>query len=154
MEFGVSKSLFSAAFLSMGHFSSHPLSTASRVMHFSLTFLFLILTAAYTANLASFLVVQNTPAIVINTIRDAVQYDLSFCVLRSSTSENYMLANYPNARLVRKDSIGDTYLSVADGSCDLVLTTVDTFENNRRSATYNANCNLEWVGRVVSFTTA
>eukprot|EP00521_Asterionellopsis_glacialis_P006377 CAMPEP_0195283808 /NCGR_PEP_ID=MMETSP0707-20130614/2230_1 /TAXON_ID=33640 /ORGANISM="Asterionellopsis glacialis, Strain CCMP134" /LENGTH=540 /DNA_ID=CAMNT_0040343045 /DNA_START=123 /DNA_END=1745 /DNA_ORIENTATION=+ len=154
LEAGISESMFMATFILTGHCMYRPNSAAKRIMVFSICFLCLLIAAAYTANLASFLVTRNQPAIVINDIQDAIKNDMRFCVLQSSTSETFLTANYPTARLVRKDSIGDTYLALDTDDCDLVLTTVGTWNLKKRDIVYNEDCQKEWVGRVVEFVTA
>jgi hypothetical protein len=150
----ITDGIFRAAAALTGHGGDFPESSPSRIASFSTSFLFLLIITAYTANLASFLIVQNTPALVINVIQDAIKHDLRFCVLRGSTSENYLTREYPTARMARKDSIDDTYLAVDRGECDMVLTTVGTWELKRRDMVFNGDCQKQWVGRVVQFTTA
>ena len=74
--------------------------------------------------------------------------------MMSTTSDAFLSVNYPTARLVRRKSIAETYESVSKNECDIVLTTIGTWEMNSRSKKYNANCELEWVGRVVQFNAA
>jgi ABC-type amino acid transport substrate-binding protein len=143
-----------ASALSNSLSGDYPTTSPSRIAALSTSFLFLLIVTAYTANLASFLIVQNTPALVINVIQDAIKNDLRFCVLTGSTSETYLTKEYPSARMVQKGTIGDTYLAIDRGECDLVLTTVGTWELKRRDIIYNGDCQKQWVGRVVSFTTA
>jgi hypothetical protein len=154
VKIDIFEGIFNAAYALTSHSNYYPTSSPARIAAFSTSFLFLLIITAYTANLASFLIVQNTPALVINDIQDAIKNDLRFCVLRGSTSETYLTREYPTARFAQKDSIGDTYLAIDRGECDMVLTTVGTWESKRRDIVYNRDCQKQWVGRVVSFTTA
>mmetsp|Transcript_2396 Transcript_2396/g.3360 ORF Transcript_2396/g.3360 Transcript_2396/m.3360 type:complete len:424 (+) Transcript_2396:492-1763(+) len=154
VEAGLWESMFLAAFTLTGHCLYRPRTGGKRLVMFSTCFLFLLVAAAYTANLASFLVARNQPVVVINDIQDAIKNDFRFCVLQSSTSETFLKGKYPTARLVRKQSIGDTYLALDTFERDVVLTTIGTWNLKNRDIIYNEDCAKEWVGRVVQFATA
>lgn len=148
-ELNLVESIYFACIGFTGHLIHLPKKAAPQILVLSMCFLFLLIMAAYTANLASFLVVRNTPGIIITDITDAIRNDLSFCVLQSSTSEATLVTEYNAARVIQRESIAETYRSVVDGECDIVLTTVGTWRTYERNAQHNRGCSLEWVGRVV-----
>lgn len=137
-------------FLNMtGHSLYDPKHSGTRLITFSTCFFFLVLLASYTANLTSFLVIKNSPDLVINDIQDVIKNNLRVCVLQSSTSETFMRERYETARLVEKESIEKTYLGLDSEECDVVLTTIGTWTKNKGNIVYNQDCRKEWVGRVV-----
>ena len=154
MEVSFRESLFQSFLNSTGQYVFDPREPGNRLVAFSTCLLFLIILAAYTANLASFLVIRNSPDVVINDIQDVVKNDLRTCVWRSTTSETYMRERYETAQLVLKDSLEASYLGLDAGDCDIVLTTIGTWETKKSDLVYNKDCRKEWVGRVVQFNDA
>jgi len=154
MEVDFVESLFQSFLNSTGQYVFDPREPGNRLVAFSTCLLFLIILAAYTANLASFLVIRNSPDLVINDIQDVVKNDLRTCVWRSTTSETYMRDRYETAQLVLKDSLEASYLGLDAGDCDIVLTTTGTWETKKSDLVYNKDCRKEWVGRVVQFNNA
>lgn len=154
MEVSMKKSVFQSFLNMTGQYVFDPRQPGNRIIALSTCFLFLIILATYTANLVSFLVIKNSPGVVINDIQDVIKNDLSVCVLRGATSETYMRERYWSARLVEKESIGDTYLGLDSGDCDLVLTTISTWKTKKLDIIYNEDCRKEWVGRIVQINDA
>jgi len=151
MEVSIRESLYQSLLSLTGHYNLDPKQVGNRMIALSTYFFSLIIIATYTANLASFLVVRNTPAAVINNMQDVIKNDMSVCVLRGATSETFMRERYNTVRLVGKESILDTYLGVDSGDCDMVLTTTGTWDTKKGDIVYNEDCQKEWVGRHVQF---
>lgn len=149
MTLSMRESVFQSFLNMTGQFVLDPKEAGNRLVAFSTSVLFLVVLATYTANLASFLVIRNSPDVVINDIQDVIRNDLRVCVLRSSTSETFMRESYETARLVEKEKIVDTYLGLDSGDCDVVLTTIGTWMTKKGDIVYNEDCRKEWVGRVV-----
>mmetsp|Transcript_38537 Transcript_38537/g.43171 ORF Transcript_38537/g.43171 Transcript_38537/m.43171 type:complete len:582 (+) Transcript_38537:128-1873(+) len=149
MKVTLRESVFQTFLNMTGHSLFDPKQPGTRLITFSSCFLFLVLLASYTANLTSFLVVKNSPDLVINDIQDVIKNNLRVCVLRSSTSETFLRERYVTARLVEKESIEQSYLGLDSEECDVVLTTTGTWMKNKGNIEYNKDCRKEWVGRVV-----
>jgi len=132
-----------------GEYAFDPKKTGNRLIALSTCFLFLIVLATYTANLASFLVIRNTPQLVINDIQDVIKNDLRVCVLRDAAAEVFMRDNHDTAKIVEKETIEDTYLALDNDDCDVTLSTISTWETKKGDAVYNGDCRKEWAGRVV-----
>jgi len=132
-----------------GQYTTDPKKTGNRLIAFSTWFLFLIVLATYTANLASFLVIRNTPQLVIKDIQDAIKNNLRVCVMRDTAGAEYMRDNHDTARIVAKDSIKDTYLALDNDDCDVTLSTIGTWESKKGDVVHNGDCRKEWVGRIV-----
>jgi len=105
----------------------------------------------YTANLASFLIVKNTPSQVINSLDDAVQYNKRVCTLVGSSSSTYFHRQFPNHGVVATPTIEDDFLYLDQGKCDIALVSLDTWELYKGYAEYNGECNKEWIGRTVQY---
>jgi hypothetical protein len=129
------------------HFEFKPHTSAARIFTLSLSFWAMLVGAAYTANLASFLVVRNVPGLQIHSVEDAVKQGVKICTFRSATSEEELLRQFPHARVVRKETEAETFFGVQKGECDVALTTVGSWDTWERKAEVNQQCNLHWIGR-------
>jgi hypothetical protein len=129
-----------------------PSTDYARLFVFSLAFWCMLVGSAYTANLASFLVVQNTPKISVESVDEAVREGLSFCVLPGASSQVLVQQRYPSARFVDQfESEDEVYLGVRKGECDLALSSVGTWNRYRGRSDVNGECSLGWIGRVFRF---
>lgn len=103
--------------------------------------------SAYTANLASFLVVQNTPSIEINTVGDAVRQEYWICVIGTTVADTSLTNAYRGANIIRTKTEGAMYQSLLDGTCEIALTTVASFNEYKANKDFNNECSLSWIGR-------
>lgn len=76
--------IFLASLTFTGHFEFWPDTHAARLLSFSWTFWALIMTSAYTANMASFLVTRNDFVKPIATFEDAIRQNVPVCVQKVS----------------------------------------------------------------------
>ena len=110
----------------------------------------MLLFSAYTANLASFLVVQqNDRATEINTVKDIVGLGKVMCVYKGGAVEAEILKIYPNANFAEIDSADDDDVLIAlqEDKCDYAVVGITSWESGRRKKSVNENCNLERIGR-------
>lgn len=142
-----SHNLFLSAITFTGQFEFKPTTNSARIFTASLAFWSLIVMSAYTANLASFLVVQNTPSITIDTLGDAVRNNYQICVLENSNADEAVTKAYPGARIVRTPSEQETYTQLREGMCDIALNTVSSWQEYRMDRSVNGDCRLTWIGR-------
>lgn len=155
MDVGIEESVFYAAFAFNGHSVHEPKSRATRIFVFSMAFFYLLIVAAYTANLASFLVEKNKGKIVINDVQDAIRNELTFCVWKGTGMDEILQTyNMPKSKIHRTLNPGDEYLALLEGKCDIIFTTSGDWEMQRRDMKYNPGCNLELVGRIVKIQSA
>lgn len=145
------ETIFFAALAFTGEPNFQPSTDFARIFVISLAFWCLLTSSAYTANLASFLVTQNTPSLRVESVGDAVKAGLSMCVFAGTMPDISVSEAHPGAKLVRKDIEDDVFLGVADGECDLAITSVGSWDRYRGRSLVNANCNLAWVGRIFRF---
>ena len=139
---------FTALAATCSHFEFQPKSKSGQAFAFSLSFWSAIILAAYVANLASHLVVKNTPALQVNSVREAVQQGLELCVWNTTTVDKAVASTYVHAKLVRKNSARATFEGVLQGECTIALTTASFWDEWKRDATLNGDCALEHVGQV------
>ena len=148
------ETMYFAALSFNGDIKFQPSTNYARLFVLTLSFWGLILSSAYTANLASFLVVQNTPTSTIETLADAVATDnFPICVLQGSAYEDAVRDTYPQALVVPVNNTepNDVYRRVTDGTCAIALTSIWQWDIARRDRTINDECQLEWIGRVFRF---
>jgi hypothetical protein len=145
------ENIYFAALSFIGQISFQPGTDYARVFTLSLAFWGLLMASAYTANLASFLVVQNTPSLAISSVSDAVEARLSMCVKDSSVSDTLVSDAHPGAILVRKKIEDDIFFGVIRGECTLAITNVGTWDNYKDRSEVNPGCQIDWIGRVFKF---
>jgi len=145
---GIQGKLFNTAFALVGHIDHNPKSFAATLTVLSTAVLYTVVIAAYTANLASFLVVKNAPDIKINMLQDAVDNNMKLCVWKDTSLDKIVSAKHPSyPHFVRKLIQRDIFESVQDGTCDIALVSVDSWRKFERDDQINGDCSLEWVGR-------
>lgn len=147
------ETIFFAALSFNGDIKFEPSTDYARIFVLTLAFWGMILSSAYTANLASFLVAKNTPALQVETVGDAVFANLPMCVLLGTAMESEVRKAYPRANLILIDprSEYDIYSEVLRGRCTLAVTTLWEWDKTRVDGTSNIDCQLQWIGRVFRF---
>ena len=148
METKMGESVFNSFLISTGHCYYVPTDTPNRIFTFSLTFLFLVIASAYTANLASFMVNDKVDK-TINTFQDVVDQKLSVCLTNKISTAQQLQADYPQANYLLCETEEEAFNMLNAGGCDITLTAYEAFNDFKKSAEYNPNCNLLWVGRPV-----
>ena len=147
---GIQGKLFNTAFALVGHIDHNPKSFAATLTVLSTAILYTVVIAAYTANLASFLVVKNTPGIKVTILQDAVNNNMKLCIWKGTSMDDIVSAKYPSySHFVRKSTQREIFESVQEGTCDIALGGVDAWRKFERDDQINGDCSLEWVGRNV-----
>jgi hypothetical protein len=131
-----------------GHYEFRPQTTAARILSFSLTLFALIIVAAYTANLVSFLVVRNTEVFKIASVEEAMLLDAPICVQDAVAIDEYLQKKYPNANLVRYPGTKEMMLGLKNKECVIAAIEVANYDVLKRDAEVNGDCTLKWQGRV------
>ena len=103
----------------------------------------LIITSAYTANLASFLVMRNTKYGEITSIEQAVLKKAPVCLVGSTNMDTYFTTNYPKATLVRKEDTLAMFDAVKSGECYVALVGKNAFDGYIRDSEVNKS--LFWI---------
>lgn len=134
-----------------GHLEFRPQTHAARLMIFSLSLSALIVGAAYTANLASFLVARRRPSSTLQSVQDAVVQRAPICLQASVALDEYITNQYPSAVLVRKKLESDVFQGLVQGKCVVAVVPKYSYETYLRNSEINSDCGLTWQGRVEKF---
>ena len=150
-KIGFEESLWMLSTAAVGQFEFAPRTGPARLFTFSVAFWALLMTSAYTANLASFLVIRNGTEVRIDTVEQAVQFNKRLCVWSGTATDNSFSAAFPryaeSGRLIRKETEREAYFGLRTGDCDIVLTNMASWEILQTDETVNGDCSLTWVGR-------
>ena len=141
------ESMYLSAMGFAGHMEFEPQTHPARLFTFSLAMWALLMAAAYTANLASFLVVRNVPTTPIDSVEDAVRLGAPICVWKGTGSVGVLKKDFPNVQMVEKDLEEDTFKGVLNGDCNVALAYTSSWFGYERDANVNGECGLQWVGR-------
>lgn len=127
----------------------YPKSHAGQIFSFSLTFFSILIISAYTANLASFLVIQKQNSVVdsVESLGDIVRLGKSICTLQETALEEAIIQMYPNAIVVGRVSDVKVLNSLKDNDCDYGLVGLSTWEEYKGVKETNGDCNLSRIGR-------
>eukprot|EP00977_Amphora_coffeiformis_P001030 scaffold220_cov169-Amphora_coffeaeformis.AAC.10 len=140
--------LFATAFA--GQFEFDPQTGPARLFTFSIAFWALLMTSAYTANLASFLVIRNAPEQQIESIQQAVQLDKTMCVWKASGTEDAVVkafSQYASSGKLKRTSQRGVYEGLKSGECDIAITEVSSWDVFQANEEINGDCSLAWIGR-------
>ena len=140
-------SIFLSGLTFTSHFEFRPRTQPAMLFTLSLSFWAMLTGAAYTANLASFLVVKNTPKLQVSDVKEAVNLGLRLCVYKDTAADDLVSQEFPYANLVRKETEEEIYKGVVEGDCAIALTPDSSWEFWQRKQETNPECALEWIGR-------
>jgi hypothetical protein len=129
--------------LEIGRINTQP----QRLFAFSWAFWVLLITSAYTANLANFFVTKSA-SFQVDTIAHAVQLGMSICVRATSGTHTDIREQFPRARLVLSDSQEGGFQRLNDGDCDILATQLSTWMIQQHNKAVDGDCNLFWNGIV------
>lgn len=121
---------------------------ASHLLTVSLAFWALLVAATYAANLASFLVVENTPSVQLNSLEDAVRIRASICVHKGSETHETLSSTFPTAILIKMKTEGDIYWGLRNGVCLVIAINAGSWAYWEKKMSVNGDCALEWVGGI------
>ncbi|CAB9528993.1 receptor subunit 1 [Seminavis robusta] len=131
------------------NFEYAPSSLAGRIFGVSMTIWALVLTATYTANLASLFVEARVDPVFEDSMEEAVVYGYPVCTFENTNSDFHILETFPRAKRVPRVDEKAMYESLRNGRCALAVTTIDTWLTKQLDEEYNPDCNLEWVGDII-----
>lgn len=147
------ENLYYAAMAFTGDCKYEPQTNYARLFVLSLAFWGLILSSAYTANLASFLVAQNTPVLLVETVGDAVAANYPLCVVAGAAPATEIRNTYPQANLVSvpPERQHEIFTKVLSKECTLAVTTMYEWDLAKHDGELNPDCELQWIGRTFKF---
>jgi Ligand-gated ion channel len=136
--------LFLSTLLFTQHFQFQPRTPASRLFAASMALWALLISSAYTANLASYFVVQNKPTASISSIDDAIAASIPLCIWKGAAIHDFVKEQYPDALLIPKDEEIDVYHALNSGECRYGVAYRNGFDEFEKDKRTNPNCNLKW----------
>jgi hypothetical protein len=86
------------------HFGFEPRTVPAHLLAFSVAFFGLVISASYTANLASFLVTENRPPNQYNSLEDVVRANVPICVGRGTQTDISVSSAYPLATYLHREN--------------------------------------------------
>ena len=143
--------LYLSSMLFAQHFEFEPKTPASRLFSASLSLWALLISSNYTANLASFFVVESVPRIAVQSIEAATELGQSICVGRGFSAHDFLLKEYPNANTMALATETDVLDAIRTGDCALGVLNLYSFQRLQAMQESNPECNLHWVGRTLRY---
>jgi hypothetical protein len=126
--------------LEIGRINTQP----QRLFAFSWAFWVLLITSAYTANLANFFVTKSASSFHVGSIAHSVQLGMSICVRATSGTHTNIRGQFPRARFDLSDSVDGVFQRLNDGKCDILATQLSTWMVERQNKASNGDCDLFW----------
>jgi Ligand-gated ion channel len=146
-------SIFYAAITFTGHYELRPQAHPARLVGFSFTFWALIVGSAYTANLASFLVVPSLVTFKYETVDKVLKDKAYVCVQEGAAISKLLSQLYPSLILIPKSPDEEIYAGLRlprnEGGCDVAAHQFYTYEIYKNLRETNADCNLRSDERIV-----
>ena len=136
-----------ATFTGAGGIMYAPKSLAGRLFALSWSMWCLLTVTAYTASLASFLVVRGSNVRGISSMEHAMQQNAVICVWGNAADYEMVSTLYPEALLLKSSNHEGALLDLAAGKCAGAVLTSQSWELLQMQAEYNGNCSLTYVGR-------
>lgn len=124
-----------------------PSSALGKTVSLTWTFLVLLFTAAYTANLASQLVVTSTPTAPIGGIQDAINRNIPVCVYKGGAFDTMIQERYPELPVKYPRKWG--YHNVRNGNCGAIVKDRFDFDIDEGRISKNPDCDLGIVGQPI-----
>ena len=113
-----------------GSIELHPSTHAAKAVSLSLSFFAMLMLSAYTANLASFLVIEKSSvALEVNTVGDIVKFGKTICIDGSAAPREAIEQDYPNAIFIEKNGDEDSLLGLKNDECDYAILGLSSWED-------------------------
>jgi len=149
----VMPSILESSLTMTGVASFEPKTSGGKVIQLSWSFTVVILVAAYTANLATYLVIQETQTAGFESIAAGIAKGASLCVPKGGVTEALAYDLFPQLEKERvqfTQSSRTSFQHLVEGRCRIALSTKQMYELARRNASLNPNCALGIVGGPLS----
>lgn len=132
-----------------GHFNVEPKTKSAQLLGISMAFFTLLIVSAYTANLVSFLVVENTVnnALQIESVTDIFRLQKSMCIFGGTSTQIQIQSLNSDAIFKKYPSDDESLLGLKNGECDYAILGKSGWDIFERKASINGACSLRRVGR-------
>jgi hypothetical protein len=152
---GRPQTLVRSVYLSLAEFvavdNTNPRKSGSMFLNAGYSFFLLIVLAAYTANLASFLVSSNAQASTsIVSIDDANSQGATICAMKGNTALTVVQTTYPRVQVVAAatNQVPVLLEMVRNGTCDGAVVGANDWGFAVQSSLANADCGMVAVGSI------
>ncbi|CAB9531626.1 expressed unknown protein [Seminavis robusta] len=125
-----------------------PKTLASRLFGISMAIWALVMTATYTANLASLLVDRRIQGP--QSMEEISVFGNKICTWVGTFSDEFVRDTYRTAVRVPKNSELELYEGLTNGDCEFILTSLSSWSKNKGIKEYNPHCDLYLVGEGVN----
>jgi len=125
-----------------------PRTTAAKIFGVSSGLWGLILTATYTANLASLLVTttSDNPIYDVESIEDVTYLKYPVCTWGGTILDSHLEANHASTIRKPKLELLDVYDALNSNECLFAVDTVQGWLEHKAKSDYNPLCKLRWIG--------
>lgn len=124
--------------------SMHPATRAGKFLALSWSTCTLLIVAAYTAHLTSFLVGRQQLTAPYRSLEEAVLHKARICVNHRTSAEAWLLRRYPLAAVVEVD--GSPFAHLREQTCDVAFGGHSQFVEAQASRELNDDCSLVQIG--------
>ncbi|CAB9518622.1 receptor ionotropic, delta-2 [Seminavis robusta] len=131
------------------NFEYAPSSLAGRIFGVSMTLWALVITATYTANLASLFVDSKLEPVLVDSMESAVVYGYRVCTVDNTNMDFYIRDTYPKALREARESHLAAFDALRNGECELLVAGFDEWHSVQLMEAFNPDCDLEWVGDII-----
>lgn len=131
------------------NYEFQPTTAAGRIFGISISIWALVVTATYTANLASLLVDRKPATRRVESMDDVIALGIPVCTYANTGMDQYIQRRYRSAKRIPLSSELATYDALHEGRCELTVSYYQNWLGFERNRTYNPDCDLAWVGRTV-----
>eukprot|EP00930_Biecheleria_cincta_P028819 TRINITY_DN20079_c0_g1_i1.p1 TRINITY_DN20079_c0_g1~~TRINITY_DN20079_c0_g1_i1.p1 ORF type:complete len:508 (+),score=73.15 TRINITY_DN20079_c0_g1_i1:78-1526(+) len=122
-----------------------PHTRPAKIFVLAWTFTVSLITASYTANLASLLVVSDKETAVISSVEDAIAKNLPICVWKGGAFDKFVRSRYPDLSIKYPREWG--YHNVRNGNCAAILKDHTGFRIDQGTKRFNEHCDLQFIGK-------
>jgi len=129
------------------NFEYAPNSASARLFAVSMGIWAMVMTATYTANLASLFVEAQSSTEIIDSIDLAIANNVPICTFGNTNADFLIKEQYKNADRRPKVSELEMIRALKAGECGLAAGYKDNWLGHKGNSKYNPDCDLEWVGR-------
>lgn len=139
---GTLVSIYLAFALFTGIGGHAPATRGGRVLSIILGFVFVVILAAYTANLAAFLTLAARPVLSVKSVGDLIATKRSACVLDIDGQK--LLSAYPGLKMIKFHTAPEVMSNMRTGKCSALI--IDKVSYDIWKTEYT-NCDFEQVGQ-------
>jgi hypothetical protein len=126
-----------------------PNSASGRIFGVSMAMWSLVMTATYTANLASLLIKQRSTQLLVDTIEKVAALGVPICTHSNTNADIIIETEFEKVIRIPKATKLEAYEALQLRECGLLAGQLDGWLGYQVNNRYNSECDMTWVGREV-----